>query len=106
MNFIIWLLNYLILNIIYEIFFNIGLVEVESSIISKKNCDDIFLATIMCFHHKNMPPHHKKKLTCIHNQVEDPLEIHIMEDFLEEDYLIETHLEDYHLIHLLDFMDG
>jgi hypothetical protein len=38
--------------------------------------------------------------------MEDPLEIHIMEDFLEEDYLIETHLEDYHLIHLLDFMDG
>jgi hypothetical protein len=24
----------------------------------------------------------------------------------EEDHLIETHLEDYHLIHLLDFMDG
>jgi len=29
-----------------------------------------------------------------------------MEDCQEEDHMIETHLEDRHLIHLLDFMNG
>jgi hypothetical protein len=48
----------------------------------------------------------QKGLTHIHNQVEDRLEIHLVEDCLEEDHPIETHLEDYHLIHLLDFMNG
>jgi hypothetical protein len=29
-----------------------------------------------------------------------------MEDRQEEEHMIETHLEDHHLIHMLDFMDG
>jgi hypothetical protein len=29
-----------------------------------------------------------------------------MEDHQKKDHLIETHLEDHHLIHMLDFMDG
>jgi hypothetical protein len=29
-----------------------------------------------------------------------------MEDFRKKGHLIETHMEDHHLIHMLDFMDG
>jgi hypothetical protein len=50
--------------------------------------------------------HHQEGLTRIRNQVEDHLEIHLMEDCLEENNLIKTHLEDRHLIHMLDFTDG
>jgi len=40
----------------------------------------------------------QERLIHIHSQVENHLE--------EDDHLTETHLKDYRLIHLLDFMDG
>jgi len=48
----------------------------------------------------------QERLTEIHSRVENCLEVHLMEDRQEEDHPIETHLEDHHLIHMLDFMDG
>jgi hypothetical protein len=45
-------------------------------------------------------------LTHIRNQVEDRLEIHLLEDCWEENNMIKSHLEDHHLIHMLDFIDG
>jgi hypothetical protein len=49
----------------------------------------------------------QERLIHIHNQVENCLEVHLMEDHKEEeDHLIETHLKDCCFIHLLDFMDG
>jgi hypothetical protein len=47
-----------------------------------------------------------EELIHIHNQVENFLEVCLMEDLQEEDHLFKTHLEDHHLIHVLDFMDG
>ncbi len=42
----------------------------------------------------------------IHNQVENCLEVHLMENPLKKDHMIKTQLEYRHLIHMLDFMDG
>jgi predicted glycosyltransferase involved in capsule biosynthesis len=41
----------------------------------------------------------------INSLVENHLEVCLIENHQEEDHLIETHLEDYHQIHVLDFMD-
>jgi hypothetical protein len=48
----------------------------------------------------------QKGLIHIHSLVENRLEVRLMEDCHEEDHLIKTHMEDRHLIHLLDFMNG
>ncbi len=37
---------------------------------------------------------------------QQPMEIHLVEDCLEEDHLIETHLKDHRLIHLMEHIDG
>ncbi len=60
-----------------------------------------YLSMVMVFLSNN-----PKRLIYIHNQVENRLEVCLMEDRQEEDLLIETHLEDHHLIHMLDYMDG
>jgi hypothetical protein len=48
-----------------------------------------------------VPLQYSEGLIHIHNWVENHLKVRLMED-----HLIETHLEDRHLIHMLDFMDG
>ncbi len=56
----------------------------------------------MVFHFNN-----QEGLIYIHNRVENHLEVCLMEDHQEEEnHLIKTHLEDYHLIYLLDFTNG
>ncbi len=47
-----------------------------------------------------------ERLLHIHNQVENCLEVCLMEDRRKKGHLIKTHLKDFHLIHMLDFMDG
>jgi hypothetical protein len=42
----------------------------------------------------------------IHSWVKNHLEVYPMEDCQGEDHLIETHMEDHHLIHMLDFTNG
>jgi hypothetical protein len=61
-----------------------------------------YLFMVMVFQFNN-----QKRLIHIHNQVENHLEVYLMENCQEEeDHFIETHLEDSHLIHLLDFTNG
>jgi hypothetical protein len=55
-----------------------------------------YLFVVMMLYFSN-----QEGLIDIHSRVENHLEIRLMEDDL-----IKTHLEDYCLIHTLDFMDG
>jgi len=59
------------------------------------------MSMVMVFHFSN-----QKGLIYIDSQVENHLEVCLIEDCQEEDHLIETHLEDRHLIYLLDFTNG
>jgi hypothetical protein len=60
-----------------------------------------YLSTVMVFLSNN-----PKGLIHIHIQVENCLEVCLMEDPQKEDHMIKTHLEDHHIIHMLDFMDN
>jgi hypothetical protein len=49
----------------------------------------------------------EERIIYIHNWMENFLEVHLMDDYQEEeDHLINTHLKDHCLIHLFDFIDG
>jgi hypothetical protein len=60
-----------------------------------------YLSMVMMFQFNS-----QEGLIYIHNGVENCLEIRLMEDLLEKDHLAETHLEDCHMIHMLDFTNG
>jgi hypothetical protein len=60
-----------------------------------------YMSMVMVCHLSN-----QEGLVHIHNQMENCLEVHLIEDPLEEDHIIKTQLEYCHLIHMLDFMDG
>jgi len=59
-----------------------------------------YLSMVIMFHSSS-----QERLIYIRSQVENHLEVCLMEDNQEEDYLTKIHLEDCHMIHLLDFMD-
>jgi hypothetical protein len=63
--------------------------------------DGLVKSMVMVFHFNN-----QKGLIHIHSRVENCLKVCLMEVHQEEDHMIETHLEDHHLIHMLDFRDG
>jgi hypothetical protein len=55
-----------------------------------------YLSTVMMFQFTS-----QERLIYIHSRVENCMEIRLMED-----HLIETRLEDCHMTHALDFIDG
>jgi hypothetical protein len=66
----------------------------------------VHVTTELLVYGNGVPIQQTRGLIHIHSCVENRLKVCLMEDRQKEDHLIETCLEDHHLIHMLDFMDG